>query len=87
MSDEAPAAADNAEPVATEAVETTTSETTSWRAGLPDELRDSPSLEKFEASGVEGLARSYVNIERMIGGDKIVIPKQGDKDGWEKVWG
>lgn len=35
---------------------------------------------------IEGLAKSYVNLEKQFGADKIVIPKDGDADGWAKAY-
>ena len=43
-----------------------------WRLGISEDLRENPSLTKFTT--VEGLAKSYINAETMIGKDKIVIP-------------
>ncbi|MCC6718393.1 MAG: hypothetical protein IT555_10965 [Acetobacteraceae bacterium] len=50
-----------------------------WRAGLPPDLRDSPSLGKF--TDPAGLAKSYVELETLIGRKGLVIP--GEKDGAE----
>lgn len=62
----------------------TPADSSNWRTSLPDDIRESASLEKFET--IEGLAKSYINAEKMIGADKIVIPKEGDDDGWNEVW-
>jgi hypothetical protein len=33
------------------------------------------------------MAKSYINLERMLGGDKIAVPKSADdKEGWDKVY-
>ena len=57
-----------------------------WRAGFAAELRDHPSIKKFD-SGAESLAKSYVNLERMLGGDKVSVPKASDdSEGWDKVY-
>lgn len=63
--------------------ETATTTSTDWKASLPDDIRESASLAKFDT--IEGLAKSYVNAEKMIGADKIVIPKEGDADGYKAV--
>jgi hypothetical protein len=35
----------------------------------------------------EDLARSYVNLEKLVGQDKIVMPKgEEDREGWDKVF-
>ena len=44
-----------------------------WLGGLPAELHTSASLRKF--NDIENLARSYINAERLIGTDKIPVPK------------
>jgi hypothetical protein len=90
-------AADNAGSVTTEAVTTTTSpppadvpvnkpegNVADWRSALPEDIRGNPTLSKFTT--VEALAKSYVNAEKMIGADKIVIPKEGDAEGWNAVY-
>lgn len=55
-----------------------------WRDALPEDIRTSPSLSKFETQ--EGLAKSYINLERMLGQDKVVVPKEGDQAGWEAAY-
>lgn len=80
----APAAADNAAPAPAVAAPAAAQQapaapTTTWRDGLPDELKASPSLSKFET--IEGLAKSYTNLERMLGTDKVPVPKEGDEEG------
>lgn len=47
-----------------------------WLGSLPAELHSSASLRKF--ADVENLARGYVNAERLIGTDKIPVPKTDD---------
>lgn len=55
-----------------------------WRASLPDDIKNSPTMSKFTT--LEGLAKSYVNLEKQFGADKIVIPKEGDAEGWAKAY-
>lgn len=52
-------------------------QTDDWKAGLPEDMRASPQLEKFTT--IEGLAKSYINAEAMIGKDKIVMPTTDDE--------
>lgn len=52
---------------------TTTPAEPSWRDSLGDDIKDHPTLNKFTT--VEGLAKSYINAEQMIGRDKIVMPQ------------
>jgi hypothetical protein len=66
-------------PASTTATETVT---TTWRDTLPEDIRASPSLTKFETQ--EGLAKSYINLEKMLGTDKVAVPKEGDQEGWER---
>jgi len=56
---------------------------------LPDDLKDHPSLKKFNLEeGVEGLAKSYVNLERLVGKEKVPIPEtDSDWDMWFKAAG
>lgn len=84
MTEAAPAVADNAA-TATAAVAAPAASqgqaatTTTWRDSLPDELKASASLSKFET--IEGLAKSYTNLEKMLGTDKVPVPKEGDEEG------
>lgn len=54
-----------------------------WRLNLPEDLRNNPSLSKFET--VEGMAKSYANLERMLGGDKVPVPKDWDDEGQRQM--
>lgn len=101
MTENAPApVADNAEPanVNAEAVapevpatepkaEPTTSENVpEWRATLPEDIRNDPSITKFDT--IEGLAKSYKNAQALIGADKVPVPKTDeDWDRWYKAAG
>jgi len=43
-----------------------------WRADWEPELREAPTLEKFKDS--KSLAKSYVNLEKTLGKNKVVLP-------------
>ena len=77
MADELPvsAPAGNAEPQ---------TQSNDWRASLPEDMRNSPSLAKF--SEIPALAGAYVNLERMLGTEKVPRPK-GDFDPQNPDWG
>lgn len=81
--DNAAAADDNAEAV-TQPVPAATTTSDDWKASLPEDLRGHPTLEKFTST--ESLAKSYINAAKMIGADKVIIPKEGDEEGWNQVW-
>ena len=66
------------------AATTAAATTTSWRDSLPAELKANTSLSKFET--IEGLAKSYTNLETMLGTEKIPVPKDGDTEGWERYY-
>lgn len=56
-----------------------------WRTSLPDDLKANPSLSKYKDVGA--LASSYVNLEKLLGSEKIPLPKsRDDKDGWNRVY-
>lgn len=62
-----------------------------WRDTLPEDLRADPGLEKFdkldEAERLATIARSYVNAQKMIGGDKLPKPKgPDDKEALEQIY-
>lgn len=69
---------------ATTQAQTTQATQADWRASLPDDIKNSPTMSKFTT--LEGLAKSYVNLEKQFGADKIVIPKEGDAEGWAKAY-
>lgn len=59
--------------------------TGTWRDRLPDDLKGHESLSKFDTE--EGLAKSYVNLERLLGGDKVPVPKDPeDKEAWDRYY-
>lgn len=72
-----------AEAAAVTTAQTTTSQT-SWRDSLPEDIKTSTSLSKFET--LEGFAKSYVNLERMLGSEKVPVPKEGDEEGWQRYY-
>lgn len=54
-----------------------------WRDFVAEDLRGNESLAKF--TSLDGLAKSYINAEKMIGKDKIVIPQTDDE--WNEAYG
>jgi len=65
----------------------TTPETvsTDWKASLSDEIRSDKSLENIK--DIEGLAKSYVHAQKLVGSDKIPVPNKfaTEKD-WDEVY-
>lgn len=62
----------------TESTETTQTETrteNSFLSGLSDDLRDNSGLTKFKDTN--GLAKSYLELQKTLGKDKAVIPGEG----------
>jgi hypothetical protein len=54
-------------------------------ADLPTDLRVNPSLTKFKDVG--GLAKSYVELQSALGGDKIALPgKDAAPEEWNEVF-
>lgn len=56
----------------------------SWRDSLPEDLKNHPGLQDFK--DVPGLAKSYLDNQKYIGKDKIVIPGEDDENGWNEVY-
>ena len=55
----------------------------SWLDDLPDDLKTAPSLARY--SSKEALARGYLNAEKMIGSEKVPIPKDpNDTEAWDR---
>lgn len=73
-------------PIAEAAPATTSTQpaSQSWRDSLPEDIRGHASLSKFETQ--EGLAKSYLNLEKMLGQEKIPVPKEGDTEGWQRYY-
>lgn len=44
----------------------------SWLETLPEDIKGDPSLAVFK--DVNGLAKSYVNAQKMLGADKVILP-------------
>lgn len=84
----APAPADNAPAPAPEPVvnlNPAPSGEKTWRDEfLPEDIRNDPNFTKFESK--ESFAKSHLNLVKMIGADKIVLPKEGDQAGWEAAY-
>lgn len=56
-----------------------------WRAGLDETLRADPTL--ADIKDLNGLAKSYVHAQRMIGKDKIAIPTEtSDQSEWDMFY-
>lgn len=75
---------DNTPPITPPVTPPVSPPSTDWRSSLPDDVKAHPTMSKFTT--IEGLAKSYVNLESQLGADKIVIPKDGDADGWAKAF-
>jgi hypothetical protein len=57
-----------------------------WYASLDGDYNQHPSIQKF--SDANGLAKSYLSLEKMMGQDKIVMPKEEtDVEGWNSLYG
>ena len=60
---------------------------TSWKASLRTDLKDSPFSQKFEDTpdGLNKAMESYGNLERLLGHEKVPIPKDvNDVEGWNR---
>lgn len=62
--------------------ETAGGEEQHWYSSLSDEYRNHPSIQKF--SDANGLAKSYLGLESLMGRDKIPVPKDdNDVNAWQ----
>lgn len=56
-----------------------------WRSQLPQELQEDANLKKF--TSISALASSYLNAQKLIGGDKIPVPsKHATDEDWGNVF-
>jgi hypothetical protein len=67
---------DNAQPTETQ------TQTDTWVNSLSEEYRNHPSIQKF--TDPNGLAKSYLSLESMMGQEKIPVPKGADDT---NAWG
>lgn len=61
--------------------------TGSWKSGLEGDIGKSPLLEKFEdtSKGLNEAFKSHASLEKLLGHDKVPIPKgPDDVEGWSK---
>lgn len=59
--------------------------TANWISSLPKELQEDATLKKF--NDVQGLAKSYLNAQKLIGADKIPVPNQhATEEDWQNVY-
>jgi len=69
---------------------TTTAQTTApvgWKSSLNTDLRNSPLLQKFEDTpeGLNKALESHANLEKLLGHEKVPIPKGvDDVEGWNR---
>lgn len=75
----------------TDKVEAPVAEVTKTIEGLPDWAKDwSPAAQNVIAakkwSKPEQVAEGYANLEKLLGGDKIALPKDENDPAWADVW-
>jgi hypothetical protein len=57
-----------------------------FRTMIPEEFRADPTL--TDIKDVTGLVKGYINAQRMVGMDKVIIPKEGDPaEKWAEAFG
>lgn len=58
---------------------------TSWLDGLPQELKEAKTLQKFKST--EDAVKAYVNLEKTLGNKRLAIPtKESTPEEWESVY-
>lgn len=58
-----------------------------WKDGLRSDLRESPLVKKFgdDVDGFNKFAESYSNLEKLLGHEKVPVPKgDDDVEGWNR---
>jgi len=66
-------------------VETGEAPSDDWKSSLPTELQSDPSLQHI--GSVEGMAKSYINAQKMVGAEKLAIPGNWATDeDWDLVY-
>jgi len=58
---------------------------TDWKVNLSDDVKADKSLENIK--DINGLAKSYIHAQKMVGSDKIPVPnKYATEDDWNAVY-
>jgi hypothetical protein len=74
-------------PSATPAASSPPAASGDWFSSLPADLASDSALAPLKGKGVNDLAKGYVHAQRMIGADKIVLPKDGaPPEEWGTFW-
>ena len=62
--------------------------TGAWKSGIDKDLAGSPTLQKFKDSpeGLNNLAKSYENMQKLMGHEKVPIPKGPDEIEGQNAW-
>ena len=63
------------------------SNSSTWKSYLKSDLANSPLLKKFDDShdGLNKAFESYANLEKLLGHEKVPVPKgPDDKEGWDR---
>ena len=55
-----------------------------WKATLPAEFKDHPSIKEIKS--VDDLAKSWVNVQKLIGPEKLPLPKDEKDPLWDTVY-
>lgn len=56
-----------------------------WKSGLPIEMQSDPSLQHI--GSVEGMAKSFINAQKMVGAEKMAVPGSWATDeDWDLVY-
>jgi hypothetical protein len=69
----------------TPAVTTSNPTASTWRESLPEDIRNENAFSVF--SDVGGLARSYLNAQKLVGAEKIPVPgKHATDEDWNQIF-
>lgn len=55
-----------------------------WRTSIPEDIRSDPNFAKYETA--EGFYKGHLSLVKMLGSEKIAIPKEGDAEGWDRAF-
>ena len=85
---ETPALAEAQEtPALAEAPQATGYDWKGLRGTLPDEMREHTLLDTFDESGFEGLVKEHINLQRLVGGEKVTKPtEKSPPEDWDRFY-
>jgi len=74
-------------PAVAEAPQPTGYDWSQLRGSLPTEMREHTILDGFNETGLEGLVSEHINLQRLVGGEKVTKPtEKSPPEDWDRYY-